>query len=254
MTTPEIADVLEGRARWSVVQGDCLDVLRTLPDACVDAVVTDPPYCSGARTAATVTNRGGMSRGARWKAKPLDSDQMTSTGFIWMMRQVARESLRVLRRGGWFVSFIDWRQYPALFGAVETTNLRVCNMLVWDKKSFALGNGFRNQHELALVATKGVGVPHNRSTGNVLGVKRLAKSDVHPTEKPADLMSQILAVVAPPGGVVLDPFTGSGTTGVACQREGLRFVGVEREPEYVEIARARIAAASRQGAPPLEAA
>jgi site-specific DNA-methyltransferase (adenine-specific) len=87
-----------------------------------------------------MTNRGGMSRGERWRAKPLDSDQMTSTGFVWMMRAVGRESLRVLRPGGWFVSFIDWRQYPALYGAIETTNLRVCSMLVWDKESFALGN------------------------------------------------------------------------------------------------------------------
>lgn len=249
-----IADVLEGRERWTVAQGDCLDVLRSMPDVSVDAVVTDPPYCSGARTAAAVTNRGGMSRGEKWKSKPLDSDQMTSTGFVWMMRHVARESLRVLKPGGWFVSFIDWRQYPALYGAVETTNLRVCNMVVWDKASFALGNGFRNQHELALVATKGVGIPHNRSTGNVIQAKRLPKSEIHPTEKPANLMAQILNVVAPAGGVVLDPFAGSGTTGVAAMREGMRFVGVEREPEYAEIARARIAHAASQQGLPLEAA
>ncbi len=226
----------------TIIHGDCLDVLRGMEAGSADAVVTDPPYCSGARTSAAVTNRGGMSRGARWNAKPLDSDQMTATGYVWLMRHVAREALRVLIPGGWFVCFVDWRQYPTLYGALETTNLRVCNMLVWDKQSFALGNGFRNQHELAIVATKGVGVAHNRATGNVLSVKRLGRSELHPTEKPPELFAPILRVASKPGGLILDPFAGSGTTGVAALAEGMRFIGIEREAEYAEIARARLAA------------
>jgi len=66
----------------------------------------------------------------------------------------------------------------------------------------------------------------------------------HPTVKPTDLMRYLCRLVTPPGGVVLDPFTGSGSTGKAAILEGFRFIGVEREAEYVEIARARIAAAS----------
>jgi hypothetical protein len=65
----------------------------------------------------------------------------------------------------------------------------------------------------------------------------------HPTVKPTALMRYLCRLVAPPGGVVLDPFTGSGSTGKAALLEGFRFVGIEREAEYVEIARARIAAA-----------
>jgi len=62
----------------------------------------------------------------------------------------------------------------------------------------------------------------------------------HPTVKPVDLMQWLCRLVTPPGGTVLDPFTGSGSTGIAALREGFEFIGVEREPEYVEIARARI--------------
>ena len=65
----------------------------------------------------------------------------------------------------------------------------------------------------------------------------------HPTVKPTALMRYLCRLVTPPGGVVLDPFTGSGSTGKAALLEGFRFVGIERETEYVEIARARIAAA-----------
>jgi site-specific DNA-methyltransferase (adenine-specific) len=65
----------------------------------------------------------------------------------------------------------------------------------------------------------------------------------HPTVKPTDLMRYLCRLVTPPGGVVLDPFTGSGSTGKAAILEGFRFIGIEREAEYVEIAKARIAAA-----------
>jgi site-specific DNA-methyltransferase (adenine-specific) len=72
----------------------------------------------------------------------------------------------------------------------------------------------------------------------------------HPTVKPTDLMRYLCRLVTPPGGVVLDPFTGSGSTGKGAILEGFRFIGIEREAEYVEIAKARIAAVD-SGAGPL---
>ena len=69
------------------------------------------------------------------------------------------------------------------------------------------------------------------------------KGNHHPTVKPTDLMRYLCRLVTPPGGIVLDPFTGSGSTGKAAILEGFSFIGIEREAEYVEIARARIAAA-----------
>ena len=73
------------------------------------------------------------------------------------------------------------------------------------------------------------------------------EENTHPTVKPTDLMRYLCRLVTPPGGVVLDPFMGSGSTGKAAALEGFRFIGIEREAEYVEIARARIAAVSAQG-------
>jgi len=73
--------------------------------------------------------------------------------------------------------------------------------------------------------------------------KPVPQRNHHPTVKPTDLMRYLCRLVTPPGGLVLDPFTGSGSTGKAAILEGFRFVGIEREAEYVEIARARIAAA-----------
>jgi site-specific DNA-methyltransferase (adenine-specific) len=72
------------------------------------------------------------------------------------------------------------------------------------------------------------------------GGRKMARN-THPTVKPLALMRWLVRLVTPPDGLVLDPFAGSGTTGLACLHEGFRFVGVEREAEYVEIARARLA-------------
>jgi len=83
---------------------------------------------------------------------------------------------------------------------------------------------------------------HECSDGVHRTGERAPSRNTHPTVKPLALMRWLVRLVTPPGGLVLDPFAGSGTTGLACLHEGLRFVGVEREAEYVEIARARLAA------------
>ena len=77
-------------------------------------------------------------------------------------------------------------------------------------------------------------------------MKPLPRQNHHPTVKPLSLMRWLTRLVSRPGDTILDPFTGSGTTGVACIEEGRDFIGIERESEYVEISRRRIAAASSQ--------
>lgn len=225
--------------------GDCLDVLATIEE--VAAVVTDPPYCSGTRTSASMPARGAMSRGVRWKKAPLPNDQMTVTGFTWLMRQIALEAARILPDGGSLLSFIDWRQYPTLYGIVESANLRVQTLVVWDKIDMGLGNGFRNQHELLIHAAKGTPTIYDKGVGNVLRRKRLPKSDLHPTQKPVDLIIPLLKVVTAPGQVVIDPFMGAGSTGVACVATGRKFIGIEAEPSYFETACERLAEVAAQG-------
>jgi len=130
--------------------------------------------------------------------------------------------------------------------AIESAGLRYQNLLVWDKGVFGLGNGFRKQHELVLHFTLGKPEYHDKATGNVLKSPRVNKAArQHQTQKPVDLMRDLLRVVTPPGGIVLDPFMGSGTTGVACVLEGMQFIGIEQSAEYVEIARQRINSAGK---------
>ncbi len=98
--------------------------------------------------------------------------------------------------------------------------------------------------------TSGLSQGKNPATGERSGVTMKPRTNHHPTVKPTALMRYLCRLVTPPGGVVLDPFTGSGSTGKAAVLEGFRFIGIEREAEYVEIAKARIGAAEA-GAGPL---
>ena len=223
----------------TIYHGDCLDVLDAVQPI-VDAVVMDPPYASGARTEAAKTSSGAMVRGVRWNARPLDNDQMTTPGFVWLMRQVAQRAWHCLPDGGSLFSFIDWRQWPNLLGAIESARFRINGMIVWDKKSYGLGNGFRAQHELILHASRGVPDVAARDTGNVIVEHVRDDNSDHPSPKPIGLMEALLRVVAEPHDVVLDPFMGGGATLVAAKNLGMRAIGVETEERYCENAAKRL--------------
>jgi site-specific DNA-methyltransferase (adenine-specific) len=181
-----------------------------------------------------------MLRAGRFADRPIDLDQMTTTGFVWLLRAVGLKCYRALPDGGSFLSFIDWRQWPNLVGALETCNYRIQGMLVWDKGSIGLGNGFRAQHELICHAAKGVPTIQDKSVGNVLCYPRQEPDD-HPSPKPVVLMQRVISVVTPIHGAVLDPFMGSGTTLRAAMDLGYRAIGIESQERYCEIAANRLA-------------
>lgn len=223
----------------TIYHGDVLDVLAELTPT-IDAVITDPPYASGSRLEAQKSSSGAMLRAGRFADRPIELDQMTTIGFVWLIRAVAARCRHLLPDGGSFLSFIDWRQWPNLVGALETCNYRIQGMIVWDKGSLGLGNGFRTQHELICHASKGVPNVYDRSVGNVLKHVREVPVD-HPSPKPPGLLTRLIPVVTPVGGVVLDPFMGAGTTLRAAMDCSRRAIGIEVEERYCETAATRLA-------------
>lgn len=235
--------------------GDALDVLRAMDAGSVDAVVMDPPYCSGGFTESgkgQAASQGLRSETIRNGVAWFGSDNMTAGGLIWLLRSVANECARVMRPTGSMLIFCDWRMVPQIVPAVESVGLRYRNLIAWKKPAPGLGNGFRPQHEMVIHLAGAKAKYHDAATGNVIECGRQHHSSrEHPTQKPVDLMRRLIRVVAPVGGVVLDPFAGSGTTGVAALQEGRRFIGVEREPEHAETARRRIQEANSADDTPL---
>jgi site-specific DNA-methyltransferase (adenine-specific) len=133
-------------------------------------------------------------------------------------------------------------------GICETSNWLVHNVIVWDKGHFGMGGVFRNQHEFIVVASKGSPPFVNRhNVPNVIQADRPDNS-FHPTPKPIGLMAEVIDTLTPPGGLVLDPFAGSSSTGVAAQQVGREYVGIEISEGFAELGRQRL----QQAALPLE--
>lgn len=227
----------------TLYHGDCLQVLSTFESDCVDAVICDPPYCSGAVSEASRT----AAKGQGLRSENLTrfgwfvGDNMGTAGLVFLLRSVAIESLRVLKGSGSLLMFCDWRMVPNLIPAIESAGFRYQNLIVWDKTHMGLGQGFRAQHELVMHMTCGSPEYHSKGSSNVLKCKRVSPGErKHQTEKPVNLMEQLICVVSPPGGVVADPFMGSGSTGVACVRTGRGFVGIEAGGENFDTAATRI--------------
>jgi DNA modification methylase len=155
---------------------------------------------------------------------------MTTAGLVFLLREIAYESIRVVKPAGSFLVFADWRMVPTLVPAIESAGLRYQGLLVWDKGSMGLGNGFRCQHEMILHYTYGSPQYHARDVGNVIKAPRVHHAGrEHQTQKPVELLRALIRVVAPPNGVVLDPFAGSGSTGVAAKSIGRKAVLFERD-------------------------
>ncbi|MEM7730505.1 MAG: site-specific DNA-methyltransferase [Pseudomonadota bacterium] len=233
--------VILGDGQVTLYHGDCREVMPTL--GAVDAVVTDPPYCSGGFSEAGKQAAKGMGlrsetiRDQGW----FINDNMTTAGLCWLMGHVAGWARRSLKRGGTFTAFTDWRMAGQLAPAIEAAGLRHQNLIVWAKPSAGLGSGFRAQHELALHFSNGTPEYHSASHGNVITAGRVSSGQrLHQTEKPLELITAILETVAGDGATILDPFMGSGTTGVAVVREGRRFIGIEIDERYFDIACRRI--------------
>jgi len=228
---------------WDLRLGDCLEVMQGIESDSIDAMVTDPPYCSGgfSETAKRQAKGQGLRSETIRDVGWFINDNMSSAGLIWLLRTMAVEAYRLLRDGASLTLFTDWRMVPHLAPALESSGLRYQNMLIWDKGNPGLGTGFRPQYEVILHLVKGTGRFHDFSAGNVLRESRVGAAErLHQTEKPVELLQRIVRVVCPTGGLVLDPFMGSGSTGVAAVSEGMRFIGIERALEHVETARRRL--------------
>lgn len=245
--------------------GDAIEILPALQlQGKVDAGVMDPPYSSGGFSEAAKSKAAGQGlrsetlkgQGSRLKSRASDQagvwfagDAMTINGAAFLIREIARHMFDLTTEHGTITVFTDWRVSAPFSAAIESARWRYQNLLVWDKESAGLGSGFRAQHELAMHFSKGSPPYHSSKYGNVLSAKRVPGEDRdHACEKPIKLLREIVETVAPEGGLVVDPFMGSGTTGVACAHRRVRFVGIEIDEGFFDVACKRLRHAS--AAPP----
>lgn len=221
-------------------------MLATLPDASVDAVITDPPYSSGGafrgdrmQDSYTKYARGNIAGDA--PAFTGDNRDQRAYGYwcsLWL-----GECLRVTLPGGVVAMFTDWRQLPATSDALQAGGWVWHGIVPWMKPAARPQAGrFANQCEYVVWGTAGPRA--NGGFGWTLPGFFQAnppRDREHLTQKPLSVMRELVKI-APKGGTVLDPFMGAGTTGVAALIEGRGFIGAELAPHYQRIARERIEA------------
>lgn len=226
-----IAPVLSGEEPWTVVCGEVLEIVGSI-DA-VDAIVTDPPYArtGDAASIATTVRRSRIPK----------EDQFFEA---WIANHL-REWDRVLRPGGACWLTIDRR--GTVDSACAKLGLSEPAVGVWVRGGLGMGFVVRHAHEHFCVVYKARFVRRATDEADVWAHDWCARSRrFGPAEKPVPLMARAVRLVSSPAEVVLDRFCGSGTTGVACLREGRRFIGIDRNPDCVAIARQRIGAEAQQ--------
>lgn len=227
-----------------IYHGDCLSVMASLPAQSVDCLVTDPPYSSG-----------GMVRGDRMqdvhtkyvqsdsesghKLSAFSGDNRDQRSFGYWVALWLGESMRVVKQGGIAALFTDWRQLPVTTDALQAGGYVWRGIVPWHKPSGRPTQGrWANTCEYVVWGTNGP----RELTGNAFpGFYSLnaPRERDHITQKPVELMTDMLRIV-PSGGCVLDPFLGSGTTLEAAKLRGVRAIGCELNEQFCEIAAKRL--------------
>jgi len=244
-----------------IVMGDCIETMRALPAKSVDLIFADPPY--------NLQLGGDLSRpdGSHVDAVTDDWDKFDSLAiYDRFTREWLGEAKRILKDNGSIWVIGSYHNIFKVGSAIQDLGYWILNDIVWRKANPMpnfKGTRFTNAHETLIWASTGEGAKYTfnyrsmKTLNDELqmrsdwefpicgGQERLKKGGVkvHPTQKPEALLYRILLACSKPGDVVLDPFFGTGTTGAVAKRLGRHWIGIEREPVYIEAAEERIAAA-----------
>lgn len=220
---------MDRRPDWTLVEGDCMEALRELPDGCATLINTDPPYGIGYQP----------------KDKRHETVLNDERPYLWWLG----EAYRVCADPGAIVCWTRWDVEPLWRSAVEAAGFRIRSQVIWDKGNHSMGDcsaTFGLQHECAVFATKGRFAFNNERPVTIQAHPRpSSQSRVHPTQKPVSLHLALTRPLTKPGDLVIDPFAGSGSAGAAALRIGRRFWGCEKDPKHAARARAMLESGSQ---------
>lgn len=234
---------------WTIYNADALAILPHIPAESIDAIVTDPPYSSGGQyksdrsrsTRDKYVNSDAAHEGRSFTGDSRDQRSHLAWCALWLS-----QCLDAAVPGAIVSVFTDWRQLPVTTDAIQAAGWTWRGINSWDKKNARpyLGR-FTPQCEYVVWGTNGArGPTGSTAPGAFLHHPPKQNEREHITQKPVEVIEWLLRPLAD-GGTVLDPFIGSGTAGVACLRRGFRFIGIDKDAGYCEIARRRLEAADQ---------
>lgn len=224
-----------------VYNTDCMGLLAAMPDECIDLIVTDPPY--------RVTSHGGMastSMSGYWVTKKAHSGKIFNHNDIDIADYLP-QFYRLLKPDAHCYIMCNNFNLPHFFDVVNKSDFKFVKLLVWNKQSKICGRYYMGQVEHIFFLRKGKEKPINDcSTSDLLTfsnfnrAKDTAGNNLHDTIKPVPLFQRLVENSSQEGGIVLDPFCGSGTLAVACIRARRRYICCEIDKHYYDVATQRI--------------
>jgi modification methylase len=244
-----------------VIEGDCVESMRALPDGCADLIFADPPY--------NLQLKNELRRPDNSKVDAVDDewDQFSSfADYDRFTRAWLTQARRLLKDNGGLWVIGSYHNIFRVGAILQDLGFWILNDVVWRKTNPMTnfrGKRFTNAHETMIWAARSASQQYTfnyeamkalnddlqmRSDWTIpicAGNERIKGADgqkAHSTQKPEALLHRVIVASTKPGDVVLDPFFGSGTTGAVAKRLGRHFIGLERDKEYVRVARTRIAA------------
>ena len=220
--------------------GDCVDLLKEIEDESVDLIVTNPPYGIGYKTS--------------WRIEKAHrfTSEIANDKDLSILEIVAPELHRVLKNDSACFVFCSWNK-QAEVNEILTGGGRFSmkNLIVWDKCNTTAGDlthAFGHQYEFMVFATKGNPVIRGKRHSDLWRYPRVSADKLlHQNEKPVSLLERAILAMSDEGALVLDPFMGSGSTGIACLWTHRDFIGMEIDQGYFDVASKRLDAEQRQG-------
>jgi DNA modification methylase len=207
-----------------ILHGDCTQVLKTVPAEGVDLVVTDPPY------------------GVRYRDR--HGRSIANDDCLDPVLAAFPEVYRVMKSDSLCVCFYGWNRIDEFFAAWTTAGFRPVGHIVWHKAYASSTRFLEARHEQAYLLAKGRPRPPPAPVPDVQPWEYSGNRS-HPTEKAVGILTPLIESFSQPGDLVLDPFSGSGSTAVAAALTGRRYLGIELESRYCAIAERRLEGVAR---------
>lgn len=218
---------------FNIQQGDCLDLIKTLEDESIDLVVTDPPYkvISGGK------NDGKDRRPSGILSK---NDGKIFNHNSIAIRDYLPELYRVLKQDSDAYIMTNNINLQELLNVSTDVGFKFHNLLIWKKNNVTPNRWYMKNLEYTIYLYKGKARPINNPSSSQIFEFPNPRNKLHPTEKPVELMEHYILNSSDEGMTVLDPFLGSGSTGLAAIKNNRNFIGFEKDETYFEVSNNRL--------------
>lgn len=221
-----------------LINGNCLDTLKNIPNESIDLIVTDPPYPTTSR--GNAGNSGGMLQ------KDINKKGKVFTYNNINCKEYAPEFYRLLKDGSHCYVMTNHINLIDMLNTFTDVGFHFIKSLIWNKGNKIMGQYYMSQYEYILFFRKGKGKKiNNCGTSDILSIPNKKTKDkdgknIHDTEKPIELMEVFVVNSSQENELVIDPFMGVGSTGLACIKNNRNFIGIEIDENYFNIAKSRL--------------